>query len=119
MNEQYQITWGSKNNETMNKQYQITLMSESDKYRPVSTIVTCEEVDLTNREAKKNLIIEGTKKICIKRYWGKRELKLYGYTKAKVREYDKEKIEQENKERYEKIKEQHYQDGSWKRPKNK
>lgn len=103
----------------MNKQYQVTLISEGNKYRPVSTIVVCGEVDLTNRDEKKALIKRGTERICIKRYWGSRELKLYGYTKARVREYDKEKIEQENKERYERIKEQHYQDGTWKRTKNK
>jgi hypothetical protein len=104
---------------TMNKQYQVTLLSEGNKYRPVSTIVTCEEVDLADKDAKRAVIRKGTQKICGQRYWGRRELQLYGYLKAKIREYDKEKIEQENKERYERIKEQHYQDGTWKRPKNK
>lgn len=103
----------------MNKQYQVTLMCNNGKYRPVSCIITCEELDLSNKEEKKGLVQKGVQKICVKRYWSNADLKKYGYTGAKVREYDRVKIEAEVKARYEAIKEAHYQDGSWKRPKTK
>jgi hypothetical protein len=103
----------------MIKEYQVTLTCESGKYRPVSTIVKNEEVCLLDKVAKKTIINKGIQKICIQHYWGSRDLKAYGYTKARVREYDKEKIEKENKERYEKIKEENYAKGIWKRPKEK
>lgn len=105
----------------MKKQYQITLVSTTGQYKPVSCLVNREQItneDLTlNKEEKRKLIAEGTIKICQKRLWSKRELTMYGYTKARVREYDKEKIAQENAERYEKIKEEKYASGEWKRPK--
>ena len=98
----------------MKKQYQVTLICESGKYKPVSTIVTMEET--TDRRA---IMREGQKKIMIKRYWSMTDLTKYGYTKGKIREYDKEKIEQENIARYEALKEQKYASGEWKRPKSK
>lgn len=105
----------------MKKQYQITLISSTGQYKPVSCLITREQVvdkDLTlDKEEKKKLIADGTIKICQKRLWSKRELAMYGYTKARVREYNKEKIEKENAERYEKIKEEKYASGEWKRPK--
>lgn len=96
------------------KQYQVTLNSVSGKYKPVSCIIT---TDLSLDTDKKEIINKGVTKICQKRYWTKRELTKYGYTKAKVREYDKEKIAQESAERYAKIKEEKYASGEWQRPK--
>ena len=101
------------------KEYQVTLMCKSGKYKPVSCIIKCEEVDLTDKEARRTLVREGTKKICVKRYWGSTDLKRYDYTIAKVREYDKEKIAAEAKARYDAIKEAKYASGEWKRPKGK
>ena len=98
------------------KQYQVTLNSVSGKYKPVSCIIT---TDLSVDTDKKEIINKGVTKICQKRYWTKRELTKYGYTKAKVREYDKEKIAQESVERYAKIKEEKYASGEWQRPKEK
>ena len=98
----------------MKKQYQVTLICESGKYKPVSTIVTMEET--TDRKA---IMREGQKKIMIKRYWSMADLTKYGYTKGKIREYDKEKIERENAARYEALKEEKYASGEWKRPKSK
>lgn len=98
----------------MKKQYQVTLICESGKYKPVSTIVTMEETT-----DKKAIMREGQRKIMIKRYWSMADLTKYGYTKGKIREYDKEKIEQENAARYEALKEQKYASGEWKRPKSK
>lgn len=103
----------------MIKQYQVTLMSNGNKYRPVSAIVSVEAIDLADKAQRQTIVKRGTEKICAQRYWGKTDLLRYGYLKAKVREYDKEKIEQENKERYERIKEEKYSTGEWKRPKNK
>lgn len=98
----------------MKKQYQVTLICESGKYKPVSTIVTMGETT-----DKKAIMREGQRKIMIKRYWSMADLTKYGYTKGKIREYDKEKIEQENIARYEALKEQKYASGEWKRPKSK
>ena len=95
------------------KQYQVTLHTVSGKYKPVSCIIT---TDLTLEDNKKEIINKGVVKICQKRYWTKKDLTTYGYTKAKIREYDKEKIAQENAERYAKIKEEKYASGEWKRP---
>lgn len=103
----------------MMKEYQITLMCASGKYKPVSYIIKSEEVDLTNKDAKKALVRQGTQKICIKRYWSSSDLKKYDYTRAKVREYDKEKIAAEAKAKYDAIKEAKYASGEWKRPKGK
>lgn len=68
------------------RDYQVTLMCADGRYKPVSCIVKYKTIDLKNKEERKLLVVEGTKKICAKRYWGNAELKLYGYTKAKVRE---------------------------------
>lgn len=101
------------------KEYQITLMCASGKYKPVSCIIKSEEVDLTNKNAKKALVRQGTQKICIKRYWSSSDLKKYDYIRAKIREYNKEEIDAANKARYDAIKESRYQSGEWKRPKTK
>lgn len=103
----------------MVKEYQVTLMCKDGKYRPVSCLIKCEELDLLNKEQKKDLIKKGTQKICLKRYWTGSDLVKYGYTKAKVRLYDEEKIAEDAKLRYTAIKEAHYADGRWKRPKEK
>lgn len=103
----------------MRKQYQVTLTSEH--YKPVSCIITREQKTdtnlLENAETKKQIIAEGTIKICQKRLWSKSDLKKYGYLKVRVRQYDKEEIKQLNAERYEKIKAEKYASGEWKKPK--
>lgn len=105
------------------KEYQVTLLCATNQYKPVSCIIKkkqAEDIDLThNKTDKMEIIKEGYKKICAKKYWTKTDLLKYNYTKAKVRLYDKARIEAENKERYEMIKEAKYQSGEWKRPKNK
>lgn len=103
----------------MMKEYQVTLMCASGKYKPVSCIIKSEEIDLTDKSAKIELVKQGTQKICAKRYWSSKDLKKYDYTKAKVREYDKQKIAEESAARYEAIKEAKYAGGEWKRPKGK
>ena len=101
-------------------QYQVTLTCVSGKYKPVSTIVDTERMfSLDNSADKQTIINKGIEKICIKRGWGKADLKKYEYLKVKIRKYDKAKIEAENKVNYEKYKEQMYASGAWKRPKNK
>ena len=105
------------------KEYQVTLICATNQYKPVSCIIKVKQekdVDLTkDKEKRKELIKEGTKKICGKRYWTSAELIRFNYSKARVRLYDKAKIEAENKERYEQIKEEKYTSGEWKRPKEK
>lgn len=105
----------------MTKQYQVTLTTPTNKYRPVSCIVTREQStdeDLSlNKTIKQEIAKQGIQKICQKRLWSKKDLLSYEYTKVKVRMYDKEKIEQQNKERYEKIKQEKYAAGEWVAPK--
>lgn len=104
------------------KEYQVTLRCVSGAYKPVSCIVQYQQED--DRDLSKEvfnkpkIIRKGIEKICLKRYWGNKDLEKYGYTRVKVRAYDKEKIEQEKKERYEAIKEQKYKSGEWQRPKH-
>ena len=74
----------------MKKQYQITLICATGQYRPVSTIVTIEqdnEDNLLLTEQKKDIINKGIVRICQQRYWTKRDMMKYGYTKVKTREY--------------------------------
>ena len=105
------------------KEYQVTLICATGQYKPVSCIIKRKQeidTDLTKeKEVKAQIINEGIKKICAKRYWSKADLVKGNFTKVKVRTYDKEKIEAENKVRYEAIKEAKYKSGEWKRPKNK
>lgn len=103
----------------MTKEYQVTLMCKDGKYRPVSCLIKCEELNLLDKNQKKDLIRKGTQKICLKRYWTGSDLMRYGYTKAKVRLYDRNQIAADAKAKYDAIKEAHYADGSWKRPKTK
>ena len=107
----------------MIKEYQVTLLCGNGTYKPVSCIVKREQysdIDYSkNSTVKKELQKIGIKKICEKRGWRLSDLTRYNYTRYKVRAYNKADIERANKERYEQIKEQHYQDGSWKRSKNK
>lgn len=107
----------------MMKEYQVTLICGSGAYKPVSCIVKREQYSdadySSNATVKKELQKKGVKKICEKRGWRLSDLAKYEYTRYKVRAYDKAEIAKANAERYEQIKEKHYQDGSWKRPKNK
>ena len=68
---------------------QYTLYCTTGKYKPVSCIIEIENVkhfkedpDFYKRKA--------IQKICAKRYWSKRDLALYGYTKVKCRIYQKD-----------------------------
>lgn len=93
--------------------YQVTLMCESGKYKPVSTIV-----EIEGATDKATIQKKGINKICIAKRWDGRDLKTYGYTKVKCRPYDPKKIAEENAKRYEALKEEKYASGEWKRPKN-
>lgn len=99
--------------------YQITIICTSGKYKPCSTLIESEPIDLKDSAKKKVLLSKGVSKICVQHYWGKADLKKYDYNKVKIREYDIAKIKRENKERYERIKEEKYATGEWKRPENK
>lgn len=107
----------------INKEYQVTIICETNKYKPVSTIVTIqqtEDIDWTQcSQKKKEIITKGVQKICNKHYWNKSDLLRLGYTKSRVRVYDKASIEAAAKARYEAIKEEKYNTGEWKRPKAK
>lgn len=76
---------------SMKKQYQVTLKCATGEYRPVSAIVAFEQTDESNllldKEQKQLIIKQGIEKICIKRYWTKKELQRYHYTKVMTREY--------------------------------
>ena len=104
----------------MKRKYQVTLTCATNQYKPVSCIISREQLvgaDLTtDKIAKASIIADGVQKICGSRGWSKRDLTQYSYTRVKVRLYDEEKIKQENEERYNKIKEEKYASGEWKRP---
>lgn len=60
--------------------YQVTIYSE--KYKPISTIITVEDT-----ATKQEILNKGVVKIAQKRYWDKKDLIKYGYTKVKHRPY--------------------------------
>ena len=99
--------------------YQITILCTTNKYKPVSTLVENERIDLKDTIKKRAIISKGVQKICAQHYWGKSDLTKFGYTKIKIREYDIVKIKAENEARYNAIKEAKYASGEWKRPKEK
>lgn len=72
----------------MQKTYQVTIKSTTGKYKPIACLITCEEVNLKDPTERYNLAEKGTKKICLKKCWGKTDIVKYGYTKAMVREYE-------------------------------
>lgn len=79
----------------MLKSYQVTMYCTTNQYKPISTIVKIEQEKeednlLLNKEKKQEIINKGIVKICQKKYWTKREIQKYNYTKVKVREYKKE-----------------------------
>ena len=76
----------------MIREYQVTLFCPSGQYKPVSAIVKKDDTEMDTKgkltyvdEIKKS----GITKICQKRYWGTKELKMYGYTSVKIRENKK------------------------------
>ena len=74
----------------MMKEYQVTLFAKNGKYRPVACIVRSPKgYDLTNSTDRRNLVREGTKKICQFRRWTAKDLETYTYLVAKVRENEK------------------------------
>jgi len=79
----------------MIQNYQVTLIDKNKKYRPVSAIIKIEQNndgDLTlDAKYKKEIINKGIVKICQKRGWGKKELRIYNYLTALVRKYDNTK----------------------------
>lgn len=80
----------------MTKQYQVTLYCNTKAYKPISTIVRHEQNtddDLTlDTIARKEIQTKGVKKICMQKYWTKKDLQKYGYTRVKAREYPPKKI---------------------------
>ena len=77
----------------MIKKYQITMYCSTNQYKPISTIVSIEQQTddnllLTNK--KQEIINKGIVKICQKRYWTKRDIQQYNYTRVKAREYEEE-----------------------------
>lgn len=80
----------------MMKEYQVTMYCATGQYKPISTIVKIEQVHddnlLLDANRKKEIINKGVIKICQKKYWGKREIQKYGYTKVRAREYKKEQV---------------------------
>lgn len=96
--------------------YQVTIMCTTGKYRPCSTLIESEPINLKNTIEKRAVITKGVQKICAQHYWDSSDLKKFGYTKIKIREYNIVKIKAENEARYERIKEEKYTSGEWKRP---
>lgn len=90
---------------------QVTIFSQ--KYKPVSTIVTIpmKEVVAKNFKPYKD---KGVIKICQKRKWTLNDLKRYGYTKVSYRIYDEKAIAEENQKRYDEIKKENFVNGTWK-----
>ena len=78
----------------MMKEYQVTMYCETNQYKPISTIVRIEQEHddnlLLDVNRKKEIVKKGIIKICQKKYWSKREVQKYGYTKVRAREYKKE-----------------------------
>lgn len=66
---------------------QVTIFSNCG-YRPISAIVNVESVIWAN-EHMADIKKSGIEKICRKKYWDKRDLSQYGYTRCKVRLYEK------------------------------
>ena len=74
--------------------YQVTLFCTTGQYKPVSAIVKKDDSlikEVGKDEFIRQLSTEGDKKICIKRYWTKREVKRYNYNRIKIREYETKK----------------------------
>lgn len=73
------------------KLYQVTLFCTTGQYRPVSTIVRYRQEAndnlLFDAQKRSEIITLGVQKLCLKHYWGKKDLIRYGYTHAKAREY--------------------------------
>lgn len=72
-------------------QIQITLFDKEGRYKPVSTLVTINDITQYRQQAKE-IQKQGIIKICQKRGWTQRELRQYGYTTLKARVYNKEEI---------------------------
>lgn len=68
---------------------QYTLYCESGKYKPVSCVIEIEDIKHFN-ENPGFYQQKAIQKICLKRYWSKRDLMFYGYTKIKCRIYPKD-----------------------------
>lgn len=76
----------------MLKSYQVTMYCETNQYKPISTIVKVEQERkednlLLNKEERMKIINKGIVKICQQKYWTKRDVKRYKYTKVKAREF--------------------------------
>ena len=83
---------GNKKGKIKMAKYQVTLYCSTEQYRPISTFVTIpqeyeEENLLLNEKKKQEIITKGITKICQKKYWTKRELQQYHYTRVKARQY--------------------------------
>ena len=74
----------------MMKEYQVTLFAKNGKYKPIACIVRSpKEFDLSNSTDRRNLVRQGTQKICNFKRWTVRDLENYTYLVAKVRENKK------------------------------
>lgn len=75
----------------MLKQYQVTLFCNTNAYKPVSCIIKHEQIDNSDltldTTTRKTITTKGIQKICNQRYWSKKDLQKYGYTRVKAREY--------------------------------
>ena len=85
-------------------EYQVTLICKTGQYKPMSTIVEYEEVDLKDKKQKSKVAQKGLEKICVRRCWKSTDLKKYNYSIIKVRRYDKDKIAWDKAIRYNEIK---------------
>lgn len=82
---------------------QVTLFDVNGKYRPISTIVQAESVEVYTAN-KSKYHVRAIQKMCAQRCKTWTSLKADGYQKMKARIYNKEKIQAENAELYERIK---------------
>ena len=78
----------------MLKSYQITMYCTTNQYKPISTIIKVEqellEDNLLQTDRKQEIINKGIAKICQKKYWTKKDIIKYNYTKVRAREYKQE-----------------------------
>lgn len=76
----------------MIKKYQVTLFCSTGAYKPISCIVSYPQLTnenlLLNENERKKIQNLGVTKICHKKYWQKRDLINYDYTRVKAREYE-------------------------------
>ena len=89
------------NNKDNNKVIiQITLFDNSNKYKPISTLIEVESIKYY-KEHKQEIHTKAIQKICAKRQWTAKDLLKYNYIKLKARNYSlllKQRGEKNNEE---------------------